>query len=766
MKGAARTLLCGALSACAFLPLWAHAQDTPGSEPAGSEPASSEQESEQLGSDDTSLSDLEQLLDQSIVTSASRSAERASAAPATVLSITGDELRVYGIRTIEEALAYLGVGAMVSRARDYYTGSDVGAQGVVLRDSGRHVLVLVDGHVMNAQDTSHSVLHEGLGVPLEAIDHVEVLLGAGSVVYGSSAMLAVVHVFTRRGADQRGLRATAEVVVQPPQGLDGQPALPTSRGDRPGLRYRLGLGGAHTFQLLGAEAEIRVDGEWMEELSGSYRVPEYVDDSSQRYPGMAAWGGAATHSMRAPSAVATLRVGDFRLSILANHYEREMPFVGTFADPIARERRSAARVELRHQTLLDPHVTLTTRFYADYTHWSEASVYTLDYWCLPGQVDGCSFRQASRGRSAGAEQQLVVDWNLDGSLVSTLGYDLRGRDATLRPADYVDRVTGDPPWTTRTPYHHQVSLLFAVFAQQVWRPIDWLTLNAGLRLDVDTLSEAHLSPRIAAVVTPVEGTTLRASYAEAFRAPSAYELYENDLTYRAPAGTLGPEIARSVELEWQQRLEWLTLSLRGYVSFYEGFIDTRPLSAEEFEAAYARGEFASTVEGEYTARWDNLNTLRTIGGSLAISARPVEGLVLGASFAVGHTRRIEGAEELELPLVPLWSGNARVAWTLAPRGATLALAATFSGERLAFDDVLALAPHRLGESLDLRLTFTAPLDALPGLSLRTSLSYAVQPLQPYLLSAPSEIDPSYPLAYYPTPGAFYGLLGVQYVVDP
>jgi len=293
-----------------------------------------------------------------------------------------------------------------------------------------------------------------------------------------------------------------------------------------------------------------------------------------------------------------------------------------------------------------------------------------------------------------------------------------------------------------------------------------LTLNAGARLDVDTLSEPHLSPRIAAVVTPVDGTSLRASYAEAFRAPSAYELYEYDLTYRAPAGFLHLEVARSVEFEWQQRIEWLTFSLRGYVSFYEGFIDTRSLTSEEFDAAFARGEFASTVEGANTARWDNLNTLRTIGGSLAVSARPAEGLVLGASFAVGHTRRLEAGDEVELPLVPLWSGNARVAWTLAPRGATLALAATFSGERVAFDDVLALAPHRLRESLDLRLTFTAPLDALPGLSLRTSLHYAVQPMQPYLLSAPSEVDSSLPLAFYPTAGTFYGLVGVQYVVDP
>jgi outer membrane receptor protein involved in Fe transport len=340
--------------------------------------------------------------------------------------------------------------------------------------------------------------------------------------------------------------------------------------------------------------------------------------------------------MRAPSVTGSLRVGEFRLSAYGSLYEREMPFVGTFSDPLARETRASARLELRHQTLLDPHVTLTTRLYADYSHWSESSVYTLDYWCLPGQIDGCLFEQSSRGRSAGGEQQLVVDWELDGSIVTTVGYDVRGRDATLRPADYRDRVTLAPPLTTRTPYHHAVSLLFAVFAQQVWRPFDWLTLNGGVRLDVDTLSSAHLSPRVAAVVTPVAGTTLRLSYSEAFRAPSAYELFEADMTYRAPARALGPEVARSLELEWQQRIEWLTFSLRGYVAFYEGFIDTRALTMEEFDAAYARGEFASTVEPIYTVRWDNLDTLRAIGGSLAVTARPIEGLTLGASFALAH----------------------------------------------------------------------------------------------------------------------------------
>jgi hypothetical protein len=128
------------------------------------------------------LGALEALLGESVVTTASRSAERASTAPSTVYAITSEELRTFGIRSIDEALGYLGLGVYTSSARDYSTGIDVGAQGVLLRDAGKHMLALLDGHVMNSQVYGGVSINEAFGVPLETIDHIEVMLGAGSVV--------------------------------------------------------------------------------------------------------------------------------------------------------------------------------------------------------------------------------------------------------------------------------------------------------------------------------------------------------------------------------------------------------------------------------------------------------------------------------------------------------------------------------------------------------------------------------------------------------
>ncbi len=752
----------------------AHAQEAPGAAPSTTEAgqtaapadATNAAESAPAAHDEAPANDdlggLSSLLGESVVTTASRSAERASSAPAAIFTITAAELRTYGIRSVDEALVFLGVGVQTSRVRDYPSGGDVGAQGVLLRDSGRHVLVLLDGNVMNSQDTGGVPVHEGLGVPLEAIDHLEVVLGAGSVMYGSNAMLAVINIFTRHAADDPGVHATAELGVMPPSGESGRIRLPTEAGDRFGLRYRLGLGFAREFQLAGSDAELTVRAEWLEELSNSYRTVLQTSETFQIEPGESTWGGVTHHTMQAPSVVAALRVGQFKLQLQASHYERGMPLVAIFDDPTAGEQRSYLRADLRHSALLDPHASLLTRLYAGLSDWSEATTWSSPFWCLPGQIDGCSFVSRSRGRSAGLEQQLTVDWSLDGALVTTIGYDIRGRDATSRPADYFDRVTGALPAATRLPFTHTVSALGAVYAQQVWQPLEWLALNAGARLDVDSLFGARVSPRLAATLLPAEGSSIRASYAEAFRAPTAYELNEVDPTYRVKALGLEPEVARTVELEWQQRVEWVSFSLRGFASFYEGFIDTQLATPEEVEAGLANGDLASSADADYILRWVNLSALRSYGGSLSFTLRPAEGLVIGGSFNVADTR-MDGAR---LPLVPLWLGNARVAYTFVPDGATLALVSSFSGHRLAYADFSTLTPHEASEQLELRLTFTSPFPGVKGLCLRAAISYSVNPFLPNLLGAPNPDVETEILAYVPTPSPLVGFLGLQYDLDP
>src|SRR5437870_459893 len=62
---------------------------------------------------------------------------------------------------------------------------------------------------------------QGLALPLELVDHIELVLGPGSVLYGGNAMLGVINIVTKSSRAYRGLTLVAEGGVSPQQGLGG-----------------------------------------------------------------------------------------------------------------------------------------------------------------------------------------------------------------------------------------------------------------------------------------------------------------------------------------------------------------------------------------------------------------------------------------------------------------------------------------------------------------------------------------------------------------
>jgi outer membrane receptor for ferrienterochelin and colicin len=153
-------------------------------------------------------SELEGLLDQNVVSAASKAPEAASTAPAMSVSISADEIRQHGIRTIDEAINFLAIGMQIEKL--YFNG-EIGARGVLLsRDAGAHVLLLIDGHAVNEAWGATAYFDRGTGVPMELIDHIELIIGPGSVLYGSNAMLGVVNIVTKRAKDFSGAHVAVE----------------------------------------------------------------------------------------------------------------------------------------------------------------------------------------------------------------------------------------------------------------------------------------------------------------------------------------------------------------------------------------------------------------------------------------------------------------------------------------------------------------------------------------------------------------------------
>ena len=62
--------------------------------------------------DDTD--DLQALLSENVITTASTSAQRASIAPATSVTLTAEDLSRFGIRTLDEAINFLSQGVIAA----------------------------------------------------------------------------------------------------------------------------------------------------------------------------------------------------------------------------------------------------------------------------------------------------------------------------------------------------------------------------------------------------------------------------------------------------------------------------------------------------------------------------------------------------------------------------------------------------------------------------------------------------------------------------
>ncbi len=115
------------------------------------------------------------------------------------------------------------------------TGGLGGASGMFMRGAAaRQTLVLVDGVPMTKQDATGTVSIEHL--MLDQIDHIEIVRGNVSSIYGSGAVGGVIQIFTKAGSGTGGTQATAELGSN-----SFRRVAASTSGQSEGLRYSLAV---------------------------------------------------------------------------------------------------------------------------------------------------------------------------------------------------------------------------------------------------------------------------------------------------------------------------------------------------------------------------------------------------------------------------------------------------------------------------------------------------------------------------------------------
>lgn len=523
--------------------------------------------SPELLSEDSALEDeldLERLLTVPVVSAASRTAESATDAPATTWVISGTDLRRYGIQSVEEAIRYLGHG-MTSYEFDNRLNTAFGARGYMSDNLGLHIAVLIDGNQAGGSSKTARGGQQYL-MPIELVDHIEVVIGPGSVVYGNSAMLGVINVVTRSASSIEG----ENVVVQGSAGLPADKwAKDVSWGESWG---RTAAYGATKFQLgedpfeLVWHAAVR----WDRQLGRAVwrRVREGVDvfaegpsaytredvfnrDLGARLFARGDWGKWKFLAWTALSGGTGL--GPIEASGRSSYLEPEYGFDAKWSTQIGDRGDLSLRA---YAVVFDSRVTTVPNVIDEQrcldTVGTSACADTLNYVSIKPFF----------------EPIFAWDWNQDGTHVTTFGGQLfvDGSVITSGVTERNGRTLSDPPIFAPLPNA-------AAYAQHIWRG-DFGSLNLGVRGDVGILGQA-VSPRAAYNRKLGDDTTLKFIFSTGFRTPVITERYLEIDNFLTSNENIKPERVYSAEVDLAQRLGRQNLQFALYGAFWDQLITVR-----------------------------------------------------------------------------------------------------------------------------------------------------------------------------------------------
>ncbi|MEO8905159.1 MAG: TonB-dependent receptor [Polyangiaceae bacterium] len=653
------------------------------------------------------------------------------------MSLSAEDLRRYGIKTLAEAIDFLSIAVSSS---DNLNGGEVGARGVLLTgDRGNHFLLLVDNNVMNDPLRGGASIGVGAGIPLEIVDHIEIIVGPGSVLYGSNAMLGLINVVTKRAKDYPGARVIVES------------ALPTS------IRAAVGVG--TPFTLLGQSGEVTTQLEYFKQAG-----PEFFfsaeDTGVDRFTGQPGrnsrtdgatgiWGGRRAQDAlfaEAPSGLVRITLGNTELHLQGSYYKHGAPTgQGDFDDPATGERETRGSVGLSHRITVSTLLDVSVRGYASYYKTKSDFIASRGVLCPFGLVT-CDYASTASASWVGLEVQSNWDWFRDGRFVTVVGAD--GRRRSIETGSQTLQVDSAAPLYPAQGGLDRSDFIVAAYAQQTWAAAPTVKLSGGARVDSDPRFSPVVTPRVAADWNAWQGGTIKASYASAFRAPS-WDETDNSTARRIKADHLLPEKVQSFEASVQHRFGTHRLLMGGFYSHWTNLVELVALSDAEVISAIRNGQ--TTVPftpGIELTQYRNRRDFDNYGLNVALDGAFDSGHVLyGLSLTGAAAKRTASSGTTRLPVAPQLLGNARVAFVLGHQLPTLAFATHILGPRPAdrSDGQFTPTPYAPTQ-VELRLTLTGDAPLLKGLSYRAMLNYATANRGPYVVgpvtsSIPTQTSP-------------------------
>lgn len=472
--------------------------------------------------------------------------ENLESASGVVSVLTDEDMRLRGVRTLGQALELVpGVDVTsdgLGRPRIVFRGVFSGATGGGSED----VLILLNGHRIDDPFLGGATLLNP-SLPVANVKRIEVLRGAGSGLFGSGAVAAVVDVVTYGPEDFSGIEGSIEA------GSFGT--------QRYGIRLGSKAGKFRTFGFLqfedrnGARLAVPADSQ----TGRASLAPGKTDDGLQSIE--------TNYRIDWRDFTMNLRVGNTRAE----------GFVGlsdALGDNDLSYRQILTDVGYQRKTASSGVFRMTLSFAQN--RYREFLQPLPPGFTLP---DGRKFDKngVRVEQNAGTRR-----FGIEGTWERELGEHrmLAGLDLGRESAQNVE-VFSNYDFATGQPANARESLpgaggddgrtLFALFVRDQWKPSPRAAITAALRFD-QVGDVSSVSPRLGAVFTLPNDVRLKLLYGRAFRAPTLAER-ELDVPLILSRSDLDPVRIDTLEAALAVKRQALRASAAAYLSYLRDAVD-------------------------------------------------------------------------------------------------------------------------------------------------------------------------------------------------
>lgn len=571
---------------------------------------------------------IEELMNEEIVT-AGKTSEKISDIPASVVVVTREEIAAYGYSTLSEILEHIS-GLYPHQSYEIIGSQNYGVRGFFNSTSNRNMIILVNG-VNQVFDRDSTTRLTRVLVPVEAIDRIEIVRGALSVLYGSGAFFGAINIITNQSDKQQ-------------------------RADRTHNLVSVGIGSEKTHKefvrFSGAEKA------WDYTVNAGYYDTYGADipyNKMQVTPSPGVTGLSSGGRLENNEKSFDLNVRYKNVSLAFNYARSKTE--GFFPFPSLADGSfqltEATSLRLGYQTQLNDKLRLSAHLdYFDVNTYFDYIVITPDF--VGDQTQS----------TYGYDGEVNLFWTISPRVDLTVGLHYR---TVLDLSDKYDLPSFDRPSTTRVVRElldNETITTQALFAQANYQITERLKLVLGMRFEQllpyglyahqasGTPNYSYASgkyaddedvrviPRLAVIYQLNQKNIFKLLYGEAINRP-AFSQNVSSTLLDSSRGNLSPEYIKTLELNYITELG-------------KNYISNLSIFHNKFDNLIIRWSELSP-KGDYTVFYDNGGELVTNGAEWTLQAQPLPHL----DFELGLTyqKTTDKTFNIAVPYSPNWLGQ-------------------------------------------------------------------------------------------------------------